>query len=91
MAELKMMGDKGIIVNPGSPNLLLMKGDTIQINGKTAKVDYFKGGIPNVLMYDIDGRGFAATPEELAMIQKVGGRRKSRKSRKNKSRRYRRV
>ena len=83
--------EKGKIVKDGS-TFDLLKGDMIQFNGKTAKVDYFKRGDPNVLMYDIDGRGFAATPEELAMIQKVVGGRKSRKSRKSrKTRRYRRV
>ena len=73
------MGDKGIIVKPGSQSFLtLLKGNTIQMNGKTAKVEYFKGGIPNVLMYNIDGRVFAATPEELAMIELIntGGTRR---------------
>ena len=85
--------DKGKIVKDGS-TVDLLKGDTIQFNGKTAKVSYFKRGITNLLMYEINGKGYALKPEELAMVEKVtGGRknRKTRKSRKNKSRRYRRV
>jgi hypothetical protein len=94
MAELKIMGDKGIIVKPGSSYSTFMKGDTIQFNGKTATNIYFSPGIPNVLKCEVDGRAYALTPEELAMVQKVTGGRKSRKTRKyrkNKSRRYRRV
>jgi hypothetical protein len=95
MAELKVMGDKGIIdkgiIDGQKVFITLSKGDTIQMNGKTAIVDSFKQGIPNVLIYKIGDNIFAAKPEELAMVQKVGGRRKSRKSRKNKTRRYRRV
>ena len=91
MAELKIMGDKGIIVNPGSPNITFMKGDTIQFNGKIAKNIYFVPGIPNILKGEADNGFYSLTPEELAMVQKVGGR-KSRKSRKSrKTRRYRRV
>ena len=82
--------EKGKIVKEGS-TIDLFKGDTIQFNGKTAKVSYFKRGTPNVLMYEINGMGYALTPEELAMVEKVVGGRKTRKSRKNKSRRYRRV
>lgn len=95
MAELRIIptpnGDKGIIVKEGS-TIDLFKGDTIQFNGKTAKVSYFKRGLPNLLMYEIDGKGYALKPEELAMVEKVvGGRRKSRKTRKSrKSRKSRR-
>ena len=92
MAELKIMGDKGIIVNPGSPNITFMKGDTIQFNGKIAKNIYFVPGIPNILKGEEDNGFYSLTPEELAMVQKVTGGRKSRKSRKSrKTRRYRRV
>ena len=98
MAELRAAVDEAYIVNNGS-RLKLLKGDTIQFNGKTAKVSYFKRGLTDTLIYEIDGRAYALKPEELAMVEKVdtvqnvGGRktRKSRKSRKNKSRRYRRV
>lgn len=88
--ELKIMGDKGIIYGQ-KVFITLSKGDKIQFNEKTAIVDYFKQGIPNVLIYKIGDSIFAAKPEELAMVQKVTGGRKSRKSRKNKTRRYRRV
>ena len=96
MAELKIMGDKGIIdkgiIDGQKVFITLSKGDTIQMNEKTAIVDYFKQGIPNVLIYKIGDRIFAAKPEELAMVQKVTGGRKSRKLRKSrKTRRYRRV
>jgi len=97
MAKLEVLstptGEKGKIVKEGS-TFDLFKGDTIQFNGQTAKVSYFKRGLPNLLIYEIDGKGGVLTPEELDMVEKVvGGRksRKSRKSRKNKTRRYRRV
>ena len=87
--------EKGKIVKDGS-TFDLLKGDKIQFNEKTAIVSYFKRGDPNLLFYEIeDGSVFAATPEDLAMVQKVTGGRKTRKSRKSrksrKTRRYRRV
>lgn len=96
MAELKIMGDKGIIdkgmIDGQKVFITLSKGDTIQFNEKTAIVESFRPDIPNKLIYKIGDRIFAATPEELAMVQKVTGGRKSRKSRKSrKTRRYRRV
>ena len=99
MAKLEILStltpgvEKGKIVKEGS-TIDLFKGDTIQFNGQTAKVSYFKRGLPNLLIYEIDGKGGVLKPEELDMVEKVvGGRksRKSRKSRKNKTRRYRRV
>jgi hypothetical protein len=92
--ELKIIptpnGDKGIIVKDDGPPIDLFKGDTIQFNGKTATVSYFKRGYPNLLMYEIDGKGYALKPEELAMVEKVvGGRRKSRKTRKSRKSRRR--
>jgi hypothetical protein len=98
MAKLEILstptGEKGKIVKEGS-TFDLFKGDTIQFNGQTAKVSYFKRGLPNLLIYEIDGKGGVLTPEELDMVEKVVGgrksRRKSRKTRKSrKSRKYRR-
>ena len=87
--ELRMETDgTGRLARPEQLPLRLAVGDMIQFNGKTAKISMFQ---PNKIICEIDGRNIALTPEELAMVQKVGGRRKSRKSRKNKSRRYRRV
>ena len=80
----------GAITSPGK-YLLLKTGDTIQFNGKTATVSYFQAN-PPALIYEIYNKTNTLQPEELAMVQKVTGGRKSRKSQKSrKSRRYRRV
>jgi hypothetical protein len=80
----------GVITSPGK-YLLLKTGDTIQFNGKTATVSYFKPN-PPALIYEIDNKPNTLQPEELDSVQKVTGGRKTRKSRKSrKSRRYRRV
>jgi len=95
MAKLEILStltpgvEKGKIVKAES-TIDLFKGDTIQFNGQTAKVSHFKRGLPNLLMYEIDGKMFALKPEELAMVEKVvGGRRKSRKTRKSRKSRRR--
>jgi len=85
-------GYKGIITKEDGSKFELFKEDTIQFNGKTAKVGYFKNG--KHLIYEIDGRTYPLTQDDLNnLVKVVGGRktRKSRKSRKHKSRRYRRV
>ena len=88
MATLTVQFDgTGKLVLPETLPVIVRVGDMIQFNGKTAKISMFQ---PNKIICEIDGRNIALTPEELAMVQKVGGR-KSRKSRKNKTRRYRRV
>jgi len=95
MAKLQILGIdggyKGIITKADGSVFELFKGDTIKINGKTAKVTYFKNGLH--LMYEDEyRRSYELKPEELDMVEKVvGGRKSRRKSRKNKSRRYRRV
>jgi len=94
MAKLEILStltpgvEKGKIVKEGS-TFDLFKGDTIQFNGQTAKVSYFKRGLPNLLIYEIDGKGGVLTPEELAMVEKVVGGRKSRKTRKSRKSRRR--
>jgi hypothetical protein len=104
MAEVKLMGDK-ILIDKGIIDgqkvyITLSREEPIQFNGKMARVSYFKPGMPNLLIYKItDNEGKilekALTQEELAMVQKVTGGRKTRKSRKSrksrKTRRYRRV
>jgi ribosomal protein S6E (S10) len=92
MASLTIQFDgTGRLAMPEKLPVVLKVGDTIQFNEKTAKISMFK---PNQIVCEVDGRYIPLTPEELAVVQKVtGGRksRKTRKSRKNKSRRYRRV
>jgi hypothetical protein len=81
---------KGKIVKEDGSKFELFKGDTIQFNGKTATVSYFKNGLH--LIYEINGRTYPLTQDDLNnLVKVVGGRKSRRKSRKNKSRRYRRV
>jgi hypothetical protein len=88
MATLTVQFDgTGRLALPGKLPVLLKVGDTIQYNGKTGKISMFKN---NQIISEVEGRNILLTPEELATVQKVGGR-KTRKSRKNKSKRYRRV
>jgi len=88
MASLTVQFDgTGRLAIPEKLPVLLKIGDMIQYNGKTAKISMFK---PNQIICEIEGRNIALTPEELAQVQKVGGR-KSKKNRKSRKSRHRRV